>query len=115
MKQKLEYEKIESADDSLRFLKVEPKANLKPLIEFEKKIEPKPILFIQVPIIAHEDFNKFLDQIEQRISNAGWFLLWAESHVEQTEYKIKSFTLKDSQEIELRDLKEQILKTIKGE
>lgn len=106
----------EYAFEKLRHLEVEPNANLKPLPNstIERKIEPKPILFVQVPIIAHEDFNEIADQLEQKIADAGWFLLWSESHVEKTEYKIQSFTLKDSQEVQVQELKEIILNAIKG-
>lgn len=117
---KLDYEKIESADESLRHLKFEPKANLQPRVSLnldqiiDRRQHPKPILFIQVPIIAHEAFHKVADHLEQKLLEIGWFLLWTESHVEQTEYKIQSFTLQDPQELQVQKLKEIILNEIKG-
>lgn len=111
MKQKLEYEKIESGDDSLRYLKIEPKANLKSIIEFERKVEPKPILILQIP--DKYVFHGELEEMEKYLNENGWIFLWFFVDIEDLEFQ--SFTLKDSQEIELKELKEQILKTIKGE
>jgi len=113
MKQKLEYEKIQTANDAFLGLKIEPRANLKPTLQFQPiPIPPKPILFIQVPRREHETFEKLSDGIEKQLNEAGWFLLWAFSN--KDEYEIQSFTLDISHRFQTEELKEIILKEIKG-
>jgi len=106
MKQKLEYERIESSNDALLNF-VQFHSNPKPI-----PIPPKPILFIQVPKREHETFAKLADGIEKQLNEAGWFLLWAFSG--KDEYEIQSFTLDISHKFQMEELKETILKEIKG-
>lgn len=117
--QKLEYEKIESGEDSLRHLKVEPKANLKP--EWGKfltkedlpiPLSPKPILYIQLPGDSGISFEN-QQHLEKLITDAGWMCLMLISAF-VSEIKIQAFTLKDSQEIQVQELQEIILTEIKG-
>jgi hypothetical protein len=102
---------FEKKFEPLKEIKIEPKANLLPSFPIERKKEPKPILFIKVPKREHLTFEQLSEGIEKQINEAGWFLLWAYSH--KDDYEIESFTLKDLQEVQLQELKEIILKSIK--
>lgn len=92
----------------LQRLKVEP-SPLKNDIKW--KDEPKPILFMKIPngwVYEQSD----MDLLEKQINNAGWFFLYFQTDV--VDVMIESFTLKDSQEIQVQELKEIILNKIKG-
>lgn len=101
--------------EAMKQIKVESKSTetiKRDGFNFTRTIEPKPILFIHVPRREDENFDAVSAEIERQLNEAGWFLLWAVSN--KDEYEIQAFTLKDSQEVQVQELKEIILNEIKG-
>jgi hypothetical protein len=95
----------------LQRFKVESKANLKrDGFDFKRVAEPKPILMIKIPNGYSIEFSR-MEYLEKEINEAGWFLLYFQTNVD--EILVEAFTLKDLQEIELEKLKEQIINEIK--
>lgn len=92
----------------MKKIKVEPSSLHN---DIKWKVEPKPILVIKIP---KEYGVKFDDMtiLEKQINEAGWFLIYLETN--DTEVMIQSFTLKDSQEVQVQELKQIILNEIKG-
>jgi hypothetical protein len=70
------YPGFEKEYKELRHLKIELKANLKPLPEslIERKIESKPILILQIP--DKYVFHGELEEMEKHLNENGWIFLW---------------------------------------
>lgn len=115
MKQKLEYEKIESGEDSLRHLKVEPKVSLNLGQVIDRRIEPKPILVLYLDIrgVEIQEAFDFAQKQMEKFREHGWLYLIIPIDDGRTTF-IESHYIEKSNTIEFQNLQETILKEIKG-
>jgi len=96
----------------MKKIKVEP-SSLQNDIKW--KVEPKPILIIYIPNGMFREYSmkvQIIERLQSSLRDSGWLGIVFET--EEKEVKVQSFALKDSQEVQIQELKQIILNEIKG-